>query len=102
MALALEGSRLVKWRLELSPSDFNRISDLCTLILLGLFFYHYASLRSPKAIVVLVQRLPLALLPLLIAQAYSTSERIDVSALFFSSSGGRRQKGIGRRERALM
>ena len=82
MALALEGSRLVRWRLDLSPSDFNRISDLCTVVLLGLFIYHYASLRSPKAIVVLVQRLPLALLPLLIAQAYSTSERIDVSALF--------------------
>lgn len=82
MALALDGSRLVKWRLDLSPSDFNRISDLCTVILLGLFLYHYASLRSPKAIVALVQRLPLALLPLLIAQAYSTSERIDVSALF--------------------
>ena len=82
MALALEGSRLVKWRLELSPSDFNRISDLCTVVLLGLFVYHYASLKSPKAIVVLVQRLPLALLPLLIAQAYSTSVRIDVSALF--------------------
>jgi hypothetical protein len=48
----------------------------------GLFIYHYASLRSPKAIVVLVQRLPLALLPLLLAQAYSTTERIDVSALF--------------------
>ena len=82
MALALEGSRLVKWRLDLSPSDFNRISDLCTVVLLGVFIYHYASLRSPKAIVVLIQRLPLALLPLLIAQAYSTSERIDVSALF--------------------
>jgi hypothetical protein len=82
MALALEGSRLVKWRLDLSPSDFNRISDLCTVVVLGLFIYHYGSLRSPKAIVVLVQWLPLALLPLLIAQAYSTNERIDVSALF--------------------
>lgn len=82
MAFALEGARLVNWRLDLSPSDFNRVSDLCTIILLGLFIYHYASLRSPKAMVVLVQRLPLGLLPLLMAQAYSTSERIDVSALF--------------------
>lgn len=82
MALILEGSRLVKWKLDLSSSDFNRISDLCTVLVLGLFIYHYASHRSPKAIVVLVQWLPLALLPLLIAQVYSTSKGIDVSALF--------------------
>lgn len=82
MALILEGSRLVKWRLDLSPSDFNRISDLCTVLVLGLFIYHYASHRSPKAIMVLVQWLPLALLPLLIAQVYSTRDGIDVSALF--------------------
>jgi hypothetical protein len=47
-----------------------------------MFIYHYASQRSPNAIVVLVQWLPLALLPLLMAQVYTTSERIDVSALF--------------------
>ena len=82
MALILEGSHLVKWRLDLSPSDFNRISDLCTVLVLGLFIYHYASHRSPQAIVVLIQWLPLALLPLLIAQVYSMSDGIDVSALF--------------------
>jgi transglutaminase-like putative cysteine protease len=82
MALALEGSRLMKWRLDLSPSDFNRISDLCTVVLLGLFIYYYASFKSARAIVVLIERLPLALLPLLIAQTYSTSEQIDISALF--------------------
>ena len=73
MALFLEGSRLVKWRLALSPSDFNRVSDLCTVLVLGMFIYHYASQRSPNAIVVLVQWLPLALLPLLMAQA----EKVD-------------------------
>lgn len=99
MALALEGSRFVKWRLDLSPSDFNRISDLCTVLLVGLFIYHYASLRSPKAILVLVQRLPLALLPLLIAQAYSTSEHIEVNALFliFRRKKAKRESAKGAR-----
>jgi hypothetical protein len=99
MGLAVEGSGLVEWKMDLSPSDFNRISDLCTVIVLGLFIYHYASLRSPKAIVVLVQRLPIVLLPLLIAQAYSTSERIEVSALFLifrrKKAKGHRAQGMG-------
>ena len=82
MAILFEGSRLVKWRLDLSPSDFNRVSDLCTVLVLGMFIYHYASQRSPNAIVILVQWLPLALLPILMAQVYSTSERIEVNSLF--------------------
>ncbi len=82
MALVIEGSRLVKSRFDLSPSDFNRISDLCTLVLLGMFIYLFSSNRSATAILTLLQRLPLAVFPLLAAQVYSTSEKIDVSALF--------------------
>lgn len=82
MAIVLEGSRLVKSRLDLSPSDFCRISDLCTLILLGMVAYLYASNRSTQAILIMLQWLPLALIPLLAAQVYSTSDKIDTSALF--------------------
>ncbi len=41
MAIVLEGSRLVKSRLDLSASDFNRISDLSTLVFLGMFIFAY-------------------------------------------------------------
>jgi hypothetical protein len=97
MAILLEGSRLVKWRLALSPSDFNRVSDLCTVLVVGMFIYHYASQRSPNAIVVLVQWVPLALLPLLMAQVYSTSERIDVSALFLVFRRKKAEEGKSQR-----
>ncbi|MFH1349726.1 MAG: transglutaminase domain-containing protein [Pseudomonadota bacterium] len=82
MVLLLEGSRFVKSRLDLSPSDFNRISDLCSLLLLGMFIYLFASHRSAGAILALLQWLPMAFFPLLLAQIYSTSEEMDIGALF--------------------
>ncbi|MEE9612514.1 MAG: hypothetical protein V3W19_14770, partial [Desulfatiglandales bacterium] len=82
MALLLEGSRLIKSRIDLSSSDFKRISDLCTLLFFGMFIYFFASTRSVKAVLILLQWLPLTLMPLLIAQVYSTSDRIDISAFF--------------------
>ena len=82
MAIVLEGSRLVRSRLDLSPADFHRVSDVCTLILLGIFAYVYVSNRSAQAIVTIFQWLPLAVIPLVTAQVYSTSDRITISALF--------------------
>ena len=95
MALALEGSRLVKSRLDLSQSDFNRVSDLCTLIFLVMFIYLFVSKRSYSATLDLFQWAPLALLPLVLAQAYSTSDRIDLNALFliFRRKEGGKERG---------
>ncbi len=82
MALVLEGSRLIKLKWDFSQSDFNRISDLCNLIFLGMVAYIFLSKRSASAILVLLQWVPIALFPLLIFQVYSTSDRIDISAIF--------------------
>jgi hypothetical protein len=82
MALVLEGSRLVKSRWEFSSSDFNRIRDLCILLFLGMLIYIYASKKSTHAILVVIQWLPLALLPLLVSQVYSASNRVNVRTLF--------------------
>jgi hypothetical protein len=46
MALVLEGSRLVTVRWDFAASDFNRISDLCTVIFLGMLIYSFASKNS--------------------------------------------------------
>ena len=82
VALLLEGSRLITMRWDLAYSDFNRISDLCTVIFVGMFIYFYASSTSPKAIMAMFQWIPVALLPLMLAQVYGTSDKIDISALF--------------------
>ncbi|MFC1821403.1 transglutaminase domain-containing protein [Thermodesulfobacteriota bacterium] len=95
MAAILEGSRFVKTRLVLSPSDFNRISDLCSLIVLGMFIYLLASSRSARAILMLLQWLPIAFLPLMMAQAFGSMEKINTNSLFliFRRKGEDKESG---------
>ncbi len=92
MAFALEASRLIRLRWDLSPSDFNRISDLCTILFLGMVIYLFVSERSTPAILVILQWLPLTFFPLLVSQVYSTHERINISAFFLTF----RRKGADR------
>ena len=74
-----ESARLIKTRWVLSLSDFYRISDIATLILLGIAVY--ALFTNPRAIVMLtVKWLPLITFPLLVAQEYSTVGKIDTRA----------------------
>jgi len=82
MALVLEGSRLVTVRWDFSASDFNRISDLCTVIFLGMLIYSFASKSSVPVMLVVLQWLPMTFFLLMASLAYSTSEDIDISALF--------------------
>ena len=97
MALVMEGSRFVALRWDFSASDFSRISDLCTVIFLGMLVYAFASNRSTPAVLVVLQWLPMSLFPLVASQRYSTSEKIEISALFFltrrKGSGGEKKNG---------
>lgn len=83
-ALLLEGSRLAAWRWELSRPDFNRVSDLSSLIFVSLVVYLGATSDAPRALTLLVQWLPLVLLPLLAAQVYSTAGGVDWRIFFWS------------------
>ncbi len=82
MAIILEGSRLIRLRWDLSNADFRRISDLCVILFLILLIYLWMADRSVTFIVGLIQWLPVVFLPLLAAQEYSTSNRIDIRTLF--------------------
>jgi hypothetical protein len=82
MAIIFEGSRLIRSRWDLSTADFRRISDLCSLLFVILLVYLLVSDRSAYFLIVLVKWLPIVFFPLLVAQAYATSDRIDLSALF--------------------
>jgi hypothetical protein len=82
MAIVFEGSRLIRLRWDLSTADFRRISDLCSLLFVILLAYLLVSDRSDYFLIVLVKWLPIIFFPLLVAQAYATSDRIDISALF--------------------
>jgi hypothetical protein len=82
MALIFEASRLIRLRWDLSAKDFRRITDGCTILLIFLVVYLLLSHRSAYFIVALIQYLPVVFFPLLAAQAYSTSDRLDIRTLF--------------------
>lgn len=78
VALVLEGSRLVAWRWDSSAADFYRVADLCRLILVAMGVYLFATDVPARAVWGLVQWFPLAVLPLLVCQAYSVGAKMDV------------------------
>jgi hypothetical protein len=82
MALVFEASRLIRLRWDLAPKDFGRVSDGCTTLFIILLIYLLMSERSATFIVVVIQWLPVVLFPLLVVQAYSTSEQIDIRKFF--------------------
>lgn len=90
VAAVLEGARVIRWRLELSPSDFNRVSDVCALLLSASAVYLFVTsgaLRAvggPRAVTVLFQRLPMLVALLVACQAYSTAGRVPTSAFFWA------------------
>ena len=84
MASILEGARLVPWRWDLARSDFNRVSDLCTLIFVSLVVYLGATTDAPRVLTLVFQWFPLVVLPLVAAQVYSTSPGVDVRIFLWS------------------
>ena len=82
MAVVLALSSWLTPRWDFSTSDFDRISDLCVVLFLGMLVYAFASNRSKPAILVVLQWLPLSFFPLIASQIYSRRQEIDLSSLF--------------------
>lgn len=93
LAIAYESSRYINWRWELLTADFRNVSHVCTVLLVGVLIYLLLNDRSLQLIFAFFQWLPIICAPLLIAQAYSTSDRVDLHALLFFKEGtGDRQQ----------
>ena len=84
MVAIVEGARVVPWRWDLARADFNRVSDLCSLILVGLVVYLGATTDAPRVLTLIFQWFPLVALPLLLAQLYSTAGRVDPRIFLWS------------------
>ena len=80
MACILEGSRYVQTKWDLSSSDFNRITDICTILLAGLAVFFLTTDAAGVAMNVL-KWLPAICFPLFAAQEYSIAGKIDMRAL---------------------
>ena len=84
MAAIVEGARLVPWRWDLARADFNRVSDFCSIILVGLIVYFGATTDAPRVLTLIFQWFPLVALPLMMAQLYSSSDGVDPRIFLWS------------------
>jgi transglutaminase-like putative cysteine protease len=82
MAVILEGVRLIPFRWDFSLSELERVTDVCTLLLIGMLVYLFMSRNLFDISFILLQWLPITFFPLLVCQCYSTSGTIDMRALF--------------------
>jgi hypothetical protein len=83
MALALEAAARVRFRWEFGPSDFNRASDLCAVLLFGTIVYEALSQTQgiQGIFITVVTWLPAHMFPLMFAQNYSTDGQIDLRSI---------------------
>lgn len=82
LALALEANRLMAARFDFSKKDFQRVADLCIWLMTAIIAYCIFTIGMPHAVVAIIKWAPLAMLPLVVAQSYSTSPVLDVASLF--------------------
>ncbi len=82
MAAAVEASRWFKHRWELKEADFRAVAMLCTLALMALALFRFVTGWFAHGTWMILKWLPVILLPLLLAQAYSTAGRINLSVLY--------------------
>jgi protein-glutamine gamma-glutamyltransferase len=84
MAALLEARHLVSSRWDLSRADFNRVSDLSAVLLVVIAIYQFIGGDAARAVLAILEWLPLTLLPLVTCQLYSTAGTVDVSIFFWS------------------
>jgi hypothetical protein len=81
-AVAVEASRWLKYRCDFSEADLNAVSTLCILALVGLALYQFFTGWFNHSAWMVLKWLPIVLLPLFLAQLYSTGGTINSSALY--------------------
>lgn len=83
VALAIELTPRLRWRIQLGDRELNRLVDLTSLVVMGLSLY-LISVTGPRSIFQILIWLPLTFFPLMLAQRYSTVGRLKGSHLFWS------------------
>jgi transglutaminase-like putative cysteine protease len=82
IAALLESARFVTWRWDFSHADTRRVADLSRLVLVGMAVY-LGAVRGPAPTVLgLIQWFPLAVLPLVVCQAYGARPTVDPRTFF--------------------
>jgi hypothetical protein len=77
-------SRFTPWRWQITLNQFYRWGDLSSLLTVVLLIYVYILQPTDKAVFVLLKWLPMLFAPVLLAQLFSTGQRLPLGALFYS------------------
>jgi transglutaminase-like putative cysteine protease len=83
LAIIIELPRWTPWRWDLSDKDFQRLADASTVGFILLAAYQFDA-HGASGIYAILRWLPVALFPLVATQVYSTRDRVDYTALFWS------------------
>lgn len=86
IACVIEGSRLVRWRWDVSIRDVQHLKRLCVLVLVVMGGYLLTTVETLRAFLVVISLYPLTVLPLMLAYAYGTAGTIEASMLLFGST----------------
>jgi transglutaminase-like putative cysteine protease len=84
MAVVMEARSLIDARWDLSRTDFNRISDVSAVLLALIAVYQVLGNDSARAVLAILQWLPLIVFPLVACQLYSARGVLDASIFFWS------------------
>ena len=94
LGIALEAAARSPWRIDLQPSSYERLSDLCTVFFVGFIVVSAASTDSPgvsRSILAGLKYLPAFVAPIAMAQLVSSSGRLRLSALLRAMRQRRRR-----------
>lgn len=83
-ALALEAPRFVDLRWNVAQVHFNRLADFSSALVIAAGVYLYVTFGNPRALMLLFQWLPVLLLPLALAQAWGSLERVSIAAFIWT------------------
>jgi len=100
MSLILELRLLLSLRLRFGDKDFNRVADLCLVLVVGAALYLYLTPGDEHMGLMLMQWSPMLFFPLALAQAYSAEETVAASSLFVATRL-RRRRSVVRGEQPL-
>jgi hypothetical protein len=84
VALALGAAPFLPLRWDFASAQLYRVADFCTVLMVVLGGYLFVTYGNPRAIILVFQWLPLAMLPLALVHAYGTDKDFDLSVLFWS------------------
>ncbi len=94
LGLMLEAAARSPWRIDLQPSSYERLSDLCTVFFVGFIVVSATSSDSPgvsRSILAGLKYLPAFVAPIAVAQLVSSSGRLRLSALLRAMRQRRRR-----------